>query len=220
MLAPRREPIIEFAGLPGVGKSTLVRSLQVSLPAARGPQLPRAGAAASLAILPAALPLILSLRPFAGNDLNRLVKLLEAHSIYQSGLGAPLLLEQGLLQRLWSCLADRRAFSAARLSTLVEAMAPAAPDVIVWVRTTPETAASRIRARPSGNSRYERMPEAEIIARLEPAGRIYEQIIGLYRRHAATSVLEIWGEDPLSDNTGRIRAFLGETLPQHARPQP
>lgn len=220
MRPPRPEPIIEFAGLPGVGKSTLVRSLRQGLPASLGPQVPRASIKGSLGLVPEAALLLATLRPFAANDLHRMVKLLEAYSVYRNGLAAPLLLEQGLLQRLWSLLVDRAAFSAPRLAALVEAMAPAAPDVIVWVRTAPETAADRILSRPHGNSRYERLERAAIIEKLAPAGEIYAQIIGLYRRHSAAAVLEITGEDPVAEIAGRIRAFLAAALPHYARPQP
>ena len=99
----------------------------------------------------------------------------------------------------------------ARLEQAV--LAEAAPDVIVHVRTAPATAAARILSRPTGNSRYERMAEAEIIARMGPAAAIYDTLLGLFRQHSAAAILEISGEDPVADNTARIAAFLRGALP-------
>ena len=213
MAEARRHPIIEFVGVPGVGKSTIARSVRNLLPPTLGPQVPPASRRGSPRLYGAAAGLLLSLRPLASNDVHRCFKIIEAHNVYRHGLAAPLLLEQGLIQRLWSAVADRRGYGAAQLEAFTRILAEAAPDVIVHVRTAPATAAARILSRPTGNSRYERMAEAEIIARMAPAAAIYDTLLGLFRQHSAAAILEISGEDPVADNTARIAAFLRGALP-------
>ncbi len=209
-----RPPIIEFVGLPGVGKSTIARGLGALLPPTRGPQVPPASRRGSARLYGAAAGLLLSLRPPAANDLHRCFKIIEAHNVYRHGLAAPLLLEQGLIQRLWSAVADRRGFSQQRLEALTRLLAEAPPDVIVRVSTRPETAAARILSRPRGNSRYERMPEAEIIARLGPADAIYATLLELFRQHSRAAILEISGEDPVAENVARVASFVRGALPR------
>lgn len=213
MPSRRRDPIIEFVGLPGAGKSTITRGLREVYPGMLGPQVPKAPMRGSIGVFASAASLFLSLRPWASNDLNRLSKLIEAHYVYQHGLGAPLLLEQGLIQRLWSAVADRTRCPPQRLAGFAARVAQAGPDVIVWVRVRPETAAARILARPVGNSRYERMPEAEIIRRLGPADEVYEALIALYRLHSPAAIIELSGEDPVSTSVARVASFLKTTLP-------
>ncbi len=210
----QRSAIIEFAGLPGAGKSTIARGFRPLLPEALGPQLPRASRRASPRLYAAALALGLSLRPLEFNDLHRFLKIIEGYNIYRHGLGLPLLLEQGSIQRLWSAIADRAAYDPARRERLVRMLAEAPPDVIVWVRTAPESAAARIRARPHGNSRYERMEAREMIERLRSSDRLYEDLIGLYRRHSSAAILEVSGEDPVSGNVARVAAFVKAELPR------
>ena len=137
------------------------------MPSACNCRAPPSAAARPAAAMP--LRLLLSLRPWRPNDLHRLV----AHRRGPARLRAtsrsrPLLLEQGLIQRLWAH--PRRP---PRPSAQQPPRQPhrrrwpsPPPDVIVRVDTPYAVAAARIHARPRGNSRYERLAEAEIIARL------------------------------------------------------
>lgn len=209
----QRSAIIEFAGLPGAGKSTIARGVRPLLADARGPQVPPASRRGSPRLYGAAASCFLSFRPLAFNDLHRCMKLIEAYNVYRHGRGAPLLLEQGLIQRLWSALVDRTAYNPAKLDAFARILAEAPPDVIVWVKTPPQTSAARILQRPRGNSRYERMSEQTIVEKLVPAGQVYEILIGLYRRHSSAAILEISGEDPVNENVARVAAFLRLHLP-------
>ena len=213
MASQRRDPIIEFIGVPGAGKSTIARALREIYPGMLGPQVPRAPFRANAQLLAAASLLFLSLRPFAPNDPNRFVKLIEAHYVYRHGLGAPLLLEQGLIQRLWSAVADRRAYSPERLAAFTRLLAGAGPDVIVWVTVDPEIAASRIHARPRGNSRYERMSKDAITAKLGPAAALYETLAALYRQHSGAAILKLSSDAPVAENVALIAQFLQSALP-------
>ncbi|WP_421693400.1 AAA family ATPase [Aestuariivirga sp.] len=214
MPSQRRDPIIEFVGVPGAGKSTIARALREIYPGLLGPQVPRAPFRADARLLAAAAGLFLSLRPLAANDPNRFAKLIEAHYVYQHGLAAPLLLEQGLVQRLWSAVADRTRYSPERLAAFARLLAGAGPDVIIWVSVRPEVAAARIHARPRGNSRYERMDEAEIIRRLGPAAELYATLVSLYRQHSPAAILELSSDEPVAANVERAAQFLRRALPQ------
>lgn len=204
----RANPIIEFVGLPGAGKSTIAGAFRHFLPGALGPQLPPAPFRGSRALLFSAAALMFSLRPFQLNDLHRTIRLVQAHRVYEKGLPAQLLLEQGLIQRLWAMIADRSFYSDEKLERLVKVMGRCAPDVIVRVNTPHDIAASRIQARPHGNSRYERMSRADIVPRLAPADAIYDRLVALYRRHSTADIIEVSGTDPVEDNARRIAAFM------------
>lgn len=213
----RAEPIIEFVGVPGAGKSTIARAFRPLLPHALGLQLPHAPFRGSAALLSSTAAFFLSLRPLEANDLHRMLRLVQAHRVYEQALPAPLVLEQGLIQRLWATMADRAHFSDAKLERLVDVMARAAPDLIVRVRTPHDVAAARIDARPYGNSRYEQMSVANTIVRLGPADALYDRLVNLYRRHSAAAVVEISGTDPVEANVARIAASLGGLRPAAGR---
>lgn len=206
----RAEPIIEFVGVPGAGKSTIARAFRPQLPEALGLQLPRAPFRGSPALLARAAAFFLAIRPLEPNDLHRMARLVQAQHVYEGALPAPLLLEQGVIQRLWATIADRARYSEAKLDRLVEVMAKAAPDLIVRVRTPHDVAAARIGARPHGNSRYERISVADTTARLGPADALYDTLVGLYRRYSAAAVIELSGTDPVEANVARIADSLGD----------
>jgi hypothetical protein len=209
----KRQPVIEFVGVPGAGKSTLVRRLREVFPAMLGPQLPPASRRAGAALYAAAAALFLSIRPLFAYDLNRCFKIIEAHNIYREGLSAPLLLEQGLLQRVWAVIADRRIGSPQRLESFMRLLAEAPPDVIVRINTPPVIAAQRILARRRGNSRYEHMAEADIAARLGPAEAVYDILLAAFRDHSRVAILDVSGEDPIAENVPRIADFVLNALP-------
>lgn len=206
---PRAEPIIEFVGVPGAGKSTIARAFRPMLPGAQGLQLPPAPFRGSPALLGRAASFLLSLRPVEANDLHRMLRLVQAHHVYETALSAPLVLEQGLIQRLWALLADRTRYGEQKLERFTEILARSAPDLIVRVRTPHDVAAARIAERPHGNSRYERMNVADTAARLGPADALYDRLVGLYRRRSAATIIEVSGLDPVDANVARITAGLG-----------
>lgn len=209
-----RAPIIEFVGMPGAGKSTLVRDLRKVLPPVLGPQLPPGSRRASPRLLAAAAGLLLSFQPRYANDIHRLFQIIEAHNLYRRGPPAPMLLEQGLLQRLWAAVVDRRAVREERLQTFLRILAEAPPDVIVHVNTPPAVAATRIFERPRGNSRYDRLARSDILARLGPAQSTYDKLMAAFRDHSRAAILEVSGEDAIAENITRIEAFLRSSLPE------
>jgi len=215
-----KNPIIEFVGLPGAGKSTLMRALRDTLPPVIGPQVPRDRARRSIGMGFNAMSLMLSLRPMQLNDLHRLVKLLEAHSFYATAHDRPVLLEQGIIQRLWSLLADRRSFDDERLQYFIMWLARVGPEVIVHVRTPHAAVAERIRNRAKGNSRYERLGPDELMAKLGPADELYERLVEYYIRYSHADIIALSGEDTVADNVGKLTALLAEVQPGLVQARP
>jgi hypothetical protein len=216
----QRQPIIEFVGVPGAGKSTLTRVFRQGFADTLGPELGAASRLGSARLYAAAAAFFLSLRPLSANDAHRCFKIIEAYNVYRHGLAAPLVLDQGLIQRLWSAVTDRERFSQDRLEALTRILAEAPPDVIVRVNTPPATAAERILSRTGGNSRYERMAREDLVQRLAPANATYDMLVEQFRRHSSVAILEIPGEAPVDENVRRIAEFVRDVLPRlGARPR-
>ena len=205
---PRAEPVIEFVGLPGAGKSTITRALPGSWPTARTADPAPLPLSRRLWLYRHALAFMLSLRPLALKDIDRMRRLAAELRFYERGVAGPLVIDQGMIQKLWSILLDRRGYSRAALERLVAALAPPAADLVVWLDTAPETAAVRLVARNGGNARLQKRPEGEMMAGLVAGRTRYVMLLDLYRRHAACRVLELAGSDPVEVNAAKVTAAV------------
>ncbi len=161
--------------------------------------------ASRLALYRDAWPFFMSLRPLGSYEFKRMLKLGAELRIYVNDMGGTTVLEQGMIQQLWSTIIGHRAFKAAALDSLIQSLAVTAADLIVWVRTSPEEAARRIAARMVGNSRFEKMPPETIAAELRAADSIYGLLMSLYRKHAPSTFLELSGHDPVAENARRVK---------------
>lgn len=206
----RAEPVIEFVGLPGAGKSTITRALPPGWPTSRNTDPAALPLARRLWLYRHALGFMLSLRPLALKDIDRMRKLAAELRFYERGAAGPLVIDQGMIQKLWSILLDRRRFSSGALERLVAALAPTAADLVVWLATPPDLAAERLVARNGGNARLQKRPEEEMMAGLVAGQARYAMLLDLFRRHARCRVLELAGTDPVEVNAARVTAAVAE----------
>jgi hypothetical protein len=206
----RSNPVIEFVGLPGAGKSTITRALPAQWPTSRNTDPAALALPRRLRLYADALPFMLSLRPLAAEDIHRLRKLAAELRFYERPAAGPLVIDQGMIQKLWSILLDRRSHDAAALERLVKALAPSAPDLIVWLGTPPALAAERLASRGGGNSRLQKRAPDHLQQGLLTGQQIYAQLMALYRRHTSSRVLELSGLDPVEVSSARVIAAVAD----------
>jgi len=199
----RAEPVIEFVGLPGSGKSTICRALPASWPTSRNTDPAPLPLARRLAFYRAALPFMLSLRPLQAKDVDRLRRLAAELRFYERQASGPLVIDQGLIQKLWSILLGRQ-FSRPALDRLVAAFAPSAADLVVVLATPPDVAAARLSGRNAGNARLQKLPPEHMKAGLVTGQALYDLLLDLHRRHATSRVLELSGTDPVEVSAARV----------------
>jgi len=152
---------------------------------------------------------MLSLRPLAAKDARRLAKIAAELRFYEREATGPLVIDQGMIQKLWSTLHGRRHYSAAALDRLMASFAPSAPDLMVVVGTPPEVASARLDARRHGNARLQRLPPSERLPGLVAGQARYELLLELYRRHCGGQVLELSGTDTVAESAAQVVATLG-----------
>lgn len=208
---------VEFAGIPGAGKSRLVeafaagltaRGIPVRQPQALlGPATPagRRLARKALASTAAALDgpgtsaravraIARSGQPAAGDVAGRVVQWLVAQRVTADARrrGAVNLVDEGVLQCLWSIglRGDVEPVLAALASRRVHR-----PDVVVVVRVPPEVALERLTARSSLHSRTQLLPESERLTELARGHRVLEGLVEWCSSSAAVPVLDVAGDD-------------------------
>jgi hypothetical protein len=198
-------PVIELVGLPGAGKTSIVRAMQVRH-LGRGDVgiLEARPGWPAVQLLVAALRLALSARPLKIRRFVRAFKLVVFLRYYRRHRKLPIIMDQGLTQKLWSMLMDSQEFSLPLLAATVQRLAPFAADHLVWVETPAHIAADRIAGRTGGNSRFDGRPPNETAARLVNLLELYNTIVDLFEHHTAVHVISLRGEDPIADNAARI----------------
>ena len=203
-----RPLVIELAGLPGAGKTSLTDSVRlphrgrrdigvVNLPLRRE----------TWRVARAALMLALSIRPWKPGYLLRAIRLVLALRCYGPLDHDLVILDQGLVQKTWSIIIESRSYPEQRLEDLVDALTPIAADHLVWIAVPHELAAQRIAGRTAGYSRFDGQDAATIAQRLADLDKPYRTLIEMFRKKTRMSVLSLDGEADLKANAKRMEAL-------------
>ncbi len=200
--------VVEFAGLPGSGKTTICRSLTVAhLTKATVPLTQLRVGFAEVKLAWHLLLFCFSVRPLTLSRFVRGVNLWALLRCYRPGQ-VPVVLDQGLLHKTWSVMIDSSSYSEPRLRRLISSMAPFGPTCLIWIDAPIDLAAKRIAQRKLGRSRFDRLPIEAIHDRLSSNSRVLERLLGLYQENKTVRVLRISGERSPEENAQRIDALL------------
>jgi hypothetical protein len=201
--------VVELAGLPGAGKTSLVG--KVSLPhrgrrgiSVRNLPLRRE----TWHVLRAALRLAGTVRPLKPYNFIRAIKLTLALRCYGELPDDLIIMDQGLVQKLWSMVIETERFSEPHLAELVAALSPFAPDHLVWLAVPHDIAARRIVRRTGGNSRFDGGEVASVTARLENLEAVYQKIIAQFQGRGGLAVTSLEGEAQLESNARQIETII------------
>ena len=175
-----KAPIVEFVGLPGSGKTTICKSIQVK-------HYVRGEVKWSdvrfdsryLAVVWDLALLGLGSRPFTFARMRRVLRLIWFGRHYFPHDKRPLLIHQGWIQKLWAILVDAKSYPAERLDSLFQCLAPFFPDVLVVVEVPIEVAVDRIHQRSAGRSRYDKLPQGKVHEKLAHAYPMLMKFTGL-----------------------------------------
>jgi adenylylsulfate kinase-like enzyme len=243
-----RPLIIEFAGLPGAGKTTIVDRIiemehqenlgvlsfrhlsHLEYRENRAAQRLRrvTGAAGLLVKRPGMmwhlLRYALWAKPFVLSrmrhvwDFVALAQQLDCRRADVPREHRAELLDHGFVQTLGSLSVPRAAAGSANLGLLVADALADWVDGLVWVECSPETALSRVRRRVGGGSRFDRWPD-EVFRQNQ---RTMLQVLGdAVQRvgRAGVPVLAISSADPPGVNAVKVRAWLQSVLSSFPQPQ-
>lgn len=200
--------IIELAGLPGAGKTTLCKALKypaggkgsVSLLQLRADGAFRRAARSLLCLAASARPL----------RINRFTRAINAAVLlrhYQPGTGL-IVLDQGMVQKVWSLLADADAYPAEALDRLLSDLVPFAPDHLVWLETPLDLAVTRMGRRPDGNSRYDDLPEDDARRLLTGRADLLRTIAETYAAKAGLSLFILDGTADVHTNSAELDRLI------------
>jgi len=204
--------VVELVGLPGAGKTTLERSLTIphagrrTIPFWRTPLT-----SASLAVLWHAFALAIAVRPFRISQLRRAFAvffMLRAHA----NLKVPLVvLDQGLVQKVWSMIVEADGIPQARLNALIKACGDFGPVTLVFLKSSPELASTRIMERPSGNSRFDGSDTAASDLEILRRGiSLYEMLLSNWPGHSLKDTPTIAADLPLKKKVSMLEALIAE----------
>jgi thymidylate kinase len=210
----QRPFIVELAGLPGAGKTTLEQAIALPHISRDGLSVwktPRSQAA--LKVLRLALRLARSTPP-------RRIALRRAFALYfmlrasAAEANALVILDQGLMQKVWSLVVERRVWPAAALEDLAKATAPFMADAVIWLDAPSELAAARIAGRTNGTSRYDNPAgQTPPLNALVQGREAYRRILALWQDHKPYRLLAIPADLPLATQREMAEAFIREWRP-------
>jgi adenylate kinase family enzyme len=198
--------VVELAGLPGAGKTTICRHL--TTPHRTKASVPLIELRPSIGMFAVAwdlLMLCLGARPFQWARLLHAINFVALMRCYTT-VSLPVVLEQGMLHKIWSMLMDAESYSATRLQSLIASIRPFAPNYLVWVDAPVHTAGLRVSQRSGGRSRFDNLTPRETEIRLAQKSLLLNELFDLYRQH--TECIRIDGQAPAEDNAGKIERLL------------
>jgi hypothetical protein len=219
---------LEVAGLPGSGKSRLVRSLtaaltergiDVRLPqAGYSPSVPtprrlarkavacaRVGACAPLATVRLVRGVRRSGQPGGADLAGRLVQLLVAESaVSRSRPPGVHILDEGVVQSLWSV--GLRGDAAPALDALDAPGAWPTADLLVVLAVAPEVAAERLRTRRSRHSRLQGLSDGEALAAIRSGQKRLDELVEWWTTRPGVSgeLFVVQGAEEDGDDRDRL----------------
>ncbi len=202
--------IIECVGLPGAGKTTVCK--MVSEPHGGKGVVPLTAVRPSRAVVEAAwhiFALSLTTRPFDLKRLTRAFNLVLFLRHYEHR-DLMILLDQGMVQKVWSILADSTHHSSQRLDRAIASLLPFAPDWVVWLETPPDAAARRLGVRVGGNSRYDALRPDEVLQQFTSRQALLRELAERFCNKGHVRLLEIDGTQSAKANAARIDALFNE----------
>jgi hypothetical protein len=214
--------LIEFFSLPGAGKTTLVNAVAAGTDLITRPKLAAAWRRQSLLqrsrhsarallhapTLMAAARLAVGVPLSSGESLSRLVRLIAKRHWVRSQAGV-MLIDQGFLQELWSILYAAGHFEPdpADLSPLIRSIYAGMQVRVVFIDVDARTASTRISGRDYGNSRLDRLPEADIRGQLARTRRLPRAILDAATA-AGLQVEILDGSAPVAELVDRLQPVL------------
>ncbi|MCW3796990.1 hypothetical protein OMW55_04115 [Sphingomonas sp. BN140010] len=215
--------LVELFALPGAGKSTVSDAVaakvqvktrhELSAEWAATPRSARAAqigrSLASRKRLAAAVRFAIRARLNTRESLFRLGRLVAKTEWLKSRSGL-VLLDQGLLQDIWSIVVSRRApaiADQALLRDLIRAMYDGINATIVQVEVDSQTASARIAARTYGSSRFDRLPQSQLRGSIEKTSAIERDVVEAARL-AGMPVHVVDGSAPVPVVADRLLSFL------------
>lgn len=200
--------IIECAGLPGAGKTTICRL--VKHPHGGKSSVPLSALRPSGAMLRVAWQIFLlsaTARPLQLKRLKRGFNLTVFLRHYLDH-DRDVLLDQGVVQKLWSMLADAEAWPAERLRAVLQNLRPFAPDHVVWLETPLEMAAARMASRSGGRSRYDGLNPQQATAILLQRAGLLEMLARDFSAETGARLVVFDGLQDPAVNAARIDALF------------
>lgn len=200
--------IVECVGLPGAGKTTVCG--RVSVPHGKKGAVPLSALRIDTALLRAAwhiFLLSLSAKPFSFNRLKRGFNLAVFLRHYQTR-EQTILLDQGIVQKLWSILLDTGQFSSVRMDNVVRSLRPFAPDCVVWLRVPVSIALERLVRRVAANSRFDRLEAAQAEAALLRNAVLLEDLITRFPLATGAMLYQLDGMADAVDNAACLDTMI------------
>jgi thymidylate kinase len=200
--------IIECVGLPGSGKTTVCKL--VLEPYGSKGVVPLTALRISGAILWAGwhiFALCLTARPFDLKRLKRALNLILFLRHYEHR-DLKILLDQGIVQKVWSILADATHHSSEQLRRVLTGFMPFAPDWVVWLETPIDIAAWRLGTRVDGESRYDSLGPDEVLRQLTARRALLRDLTEQFCSAANARLIEIDGTQPAAANAAKIDALF------------
>lgn len=215
-----RTMIVELFGIPGAGKSTLVKRAaerasfrtrhDVTASWKGRPLIERTRALlaghADLRLVLRVARLAAAARISDSDSLRRSLRIIAKSERLRRERGL-VVLDQGLLQELWSMLYASGCYDPdpARLSAAIKSLYGGIEARIVFIEVDSATASARVAQRAHGHSRLDGLPDHQIGEQLELAAELPRRIVKAART-AGLDVRRIDGGAPIE---ARVIALLG-----------